>query len=165
MVRHVLDSVARLSPARVVGVVAPGADRVAAAFAPHPTAVQHKAHGTGDATKAALPALEGHAGPVLVVYADSPLMTTASLQRLVQACREAKAAVGVLGFRARDPSPYGRLIVSGGELEKIVESKDANPEEKAIDFVQFRRDVPRRRADCRAPAARSATTMQRASST
>ena len=53
MVHHVLDSVARLSPARVVGVVAPGADRVAAAFAPHPTAVQHKAQGTGDATNAA----------------------------------------------------------------------------------------------------------------
>ena len=135
MVHHVLDSVARLSPVRVVGIVAPGADRVAAAFAPHPTAIQHKAQGTGDATRAALPALEGHAGPVLVVYADSPLLTTESLDRLVQACHDAKAAVGVLGFRARDPSPYGRLIVSGGELEKIVESKDANPEEKAIDFV------------------------------
>lgn len=135
MVRHVLDSVARLKPARVVGVIAPGADQVAAAFAPHPTAVQHKPLGTGDATKAALPALKGHAGPVLVVYADSPLLTTESLGRLVEACRRAKAAVGVLGFRARDPSPYGRLIVNGGELEKIVESKDASAAEKAIDFV------------------------------
>jgi bifunctional UDP-N-acetylglucosamine pyrophosphorylase/glucosamine-1-phosphate N-acetyltransferase len=135
MLRHVLDSVARLKPARVVGVVAPGADRVAAAFAPHPTAIQHETLGTGDATRAALPALRGHAGPVLVVYADSPLLTTESLSRLVQACRRAKAAVGVLGFRARDPSPYGRLIVNGGELERIVESKDANPAEKAIDLV------------------------------
>jgi len=135
MLHHVLDSVARLKPARVVGVVAPGADQVRAAFAPHPTAVQHETLGTGDATKAALPALKGHVGPVLVVYADSPLLTTASLNRLVQACRRAKAAVGVLGFRARDPSPYGRLIVTGDELEKIVESKDANPAEKAIDFV------------------------------
>src|ERR1700712_163155 len=91
MVRHVLDCVARLKPARVVGVVAPGADRVAAAFAPHPTAVQHETRGTGDATKAALPALEGHTGPVLVIYADSPLLTTESLSRLVQACRRAKA--------------------------------------------------------------------------
>ncbi len=135
MLHHVLDSVARLNPARVVGVVAPGADQVTAAFAPHPTAIQHETLGTGDATKAALPALEGHAGPVLVVYADSPLLTTESLERLVQACHEAKAAVGVLGFRARDPSPYGRLITAGGELEKIVESTDVNPEQKAIDFV------------------------------
>ncbi|CAN5517929.1 bifunctional UDP-N-acetylglucosamine diphosphorylase/glucosamine-1-phosphate N-acetyltransferase GlmU [soil metagenome] len=135
MVRHVLDSVARLKTARIVGIVAPGAETVAAAFAPHPTAVQRQPLGTGDATKAALPALKGHKGPVLVVYADSPLLTTESLNRLVQACRRAKAAVGVLGFKVRDPSPYGRLIVSNGELEKIVESEDASPAEKAIDFV------------------------------
>src|SRR6185503_9628720 len=60
MVRHVLDTVGRLKPARVVGVVAPGADLVAAAFAPHPTAVQLEPRGTGDATRAALPRLKGH---------------------------------------------------------------------------------------------------------
>lgn len=134
MLAHVLASVARLKPAKVVGVIAPGAEAVAKAFAPHPTAVQKKAQGTGDAVKAALPALRGHSGPVLVVYGDSPLITAASLQRLVEACRKAKASVGVLGFTARDPSPYGRLIVRDGALEKIVESKDADAAEKAIDF-------------------------------
>ena len=78
--------------------IAPGAETVAKAFAPHPTAVQKKALGTGDAVKAALPALRGHSGPVLVVYGDSPLITTASLQRLLDSCRKAKASVGVLGF-------------------------------------------------------------------
>jgi len=116
-------------------VIAPGAETVAKAFAPHPTAVQKKALGTGDAVKSALPALRGHSGPVLVVYGDSPLITTASLQRLLESCRKASASVGVLGFVAKDPSPYGRLIVNDGALEKIVESKDANAEEKAIDFV------------------------------
>jgi len=135
MLAHVLASIGRLKPAKVVGVVAPGAAAVAKAFAPHPTVVQKNALGTGDAVKAALPELSGHAGPVLVVYGDSPLITTASLQRLLDSCRKAKASVGVLGFVAKDPSPYGRLIVKGGTLEKIVESKDANPEEKAIDFV------------------------------
>jgi bifunctional UDP-N-acetylglucosamine pyrophosphorylase / glucosamine-1-phosphate N-acetyltransferase len=134
MVRHVLENVSRLKPARIVGVVAPGAKDVAAAFAPHPTVVQRKPLGTGHATKAALPALEGHHGPVLVVYADAPLITTATLQRLVEACRKAKAAVGVLGFTASDPSPYGRLIVRDGMLERIVESRDADAAEKAIDF-------------------------------
>jgi bifunctional UDP-N-acetylglucosamine pyrophosphorylase / glucosamine-1-phosphate N-acetyltransferase len=134
MVRHVLENVGRLRPARVVGVVAPGASEVAAAFAPHPTAVQRRPLGTGDATKAALGALKGHRGPVLVVYADAPLLTTATLQRLVAACRKAKAAVGVLGFVARDPTPYGRLILHRGTLEKIVESRDAGESEKAVDF-------------------------------
>jgi bifunctional UDP-N-acetylglucosamine pyrophosphorylase/glucosamine-1-phosphate N-acetyltransferase len=134
MVRHVLDNVARLKPARVVGVVAPGARDVAAAFAPHPTAVQKKPLGTGDATKAALGALKGHTGPVLVVYADAPLITTETLKFLVDACRREKAAVGVLGFVASDPSPYGRLIVQEGMLEKIVESHETDTAEKAVDL-------------------------------
>ena len=134
MVHHVLDNVAALKPARVVGVVAPGAKNVAAAFGPHPTVVQKKPLGTGHAAKAALGALRGHTGPVLVVFGDAPLVTSASLQRLVSACAREKAAVGVLGFVARDPSPYGRLIVQRGILEKIVESKDADEIQKTVDF-------------------------------
>ena len=134
MVRHVLENVRRLKPARIVGVVAPGARDVAAAFAPHPTVVQRRPLGTGDATKAALAALKGHHGPVLVVYADAPLITTATLQRLVEACRKAKAAVGVLGFIARDPDALWPADRARGVLEKIVESRDADESEKAVDF-------------------------------
>jgi len=97
MVRHVLDNARRLKPARIVGVVAPGASDVAAAFAPHaPWSSASARHRPRD--QAALAALEGHRGPVLVVYADAPLITTATLQRLVEACRKAHAAVGVLGL-------------------------------------------------------------------
>jgi bifunctional UDP-N-acetylglucosamine pyrophosphorylase/glucosamine-1-phosphate N-acetyltransferase len=134
MLRHVLENMGRLKPSRVVGVIAPGAKTVAQAFAPHPSVVQRRPLGTGDAAKAALGALRGHRGPVLVVFGDAPLVTAASMQRLVAACRKEEAAVGVLGFIARDPSPYGRLIVHRGQLEKIVESKDADEAEKAIDF-------------------------------
>lgn len=134
MVQHVLETVAHLKPARIVGVVSPGAMQVAAAFGACPTVEQRQPLGTGDATKAALDALVGHHGPVLVVYADAPLITAATLQRLITACRHEQAAVGVLGFTARDPSPYGRLIVRAGELEKIVESKDADDIERKIDF-------------------------------
>jgi bifunctional UDP-N-acetylglucosamine pyrophosphorylase/glucosamine-1-phosphate N-acetyltransferase len=134
MLRHVLENAARLKPAKVVGVVASGALKVAAAFAPHPTVVQTRPLGTGDATKAALGALKGHHGPVLVVFGDAPLVTTATMRALLVACARAKAAVGVLGFRAADPTPYGRLIVRDGELEKIVESKDAMGAERDVDF-------------------------------
>jgi bifunctional UDP-N-acetylglucosamine pyrophosphorylase/glucosamine-1-phosphate N-acetyltransferase len=134
MIRHVLGNVGRLKPALVVGVISPGATAVAQAFAPHPSVVQQRPLGTGDAAKAALGLLKGHRGPVLVVFGDAPLVTTASMQRLMAACRKQEAAVGVLGFVARDPSPYGRLIVRRGQLEKIVESRDADAAEKAIDF-------------------------------
>lgn len=134
MLHHVLDNVDKLKPARVVGVVAPGAKAVAEAFHPHRSVVQDRPLGTGHAAKAALGALKGHRGPVLVVFGDAPLVTAASMKKLVAACARAKAAVGVLGFEAADPTPYGRLIVHRGQLEKIVESKDANAAEKAIDF-------------------------------
>ncbi len=134
MVRHVLDNAARLKPAKIVGVVAPGAKAVEAAFAPHPTVVQRQPLGTGHAAKAALGALKNHSGPVVVEFGDAPLITTATLRRLVETCRREQAAVGVLGFVARDPSPYGRLVMNGGVLEKIVESRDASAAEQAIDF-------------------------------
>ncbi|TAJ87352.1 bifunctional UDP-N-acetylglucosamine diphosphorylase/glucosamine-1-phosphate N-acetyltransferase GlmU [Reyranella sp.] len=134
MIQHVLDNAAALKPTRIVGVIAPGAKDVAAAFAPYPTVVQKKPLGTGHAAKAALGALRGHTGPVLVVFGDAPLVTAASLQRLVTTCAKERAAVGVLGFVAHDPSPYGRLIVQRGILEKIVESKDADEIEKTVDF-------------------------------
>ena len=134
MIRHVLENSAGLKPERIVGVVAPGAKEVAAAFAPHPTVVQRKPLGTGHATKAALGALEGHRGPVLVVFGDAPLVTTATMRGLLAACAREKATVGVLGFRSADPTPYGRLIVRDGELEKIVESKDAVGAERDVDF-------------------------------
>jgi bifunctional UDP-N-acetylglucosamine pyrophosphorylase/glucosamine-1-phosphate N-acetyltransferase len=134
MVRHVLANAEALKPARIVGVIAPGAEDVAAAFAPYPTVVQKKPLGTGHAAKAALGSLKGHAGPVLVVFGDAPLVTTETLKRLVTACAREKAAVGVLGFVAEDPTPYGRLIVQRGVLERIVESKDANEIERTVDF-------------------------------
>ena len=134
MIRHVLENCAWLKPARIVGVVAPGAREVAAAFAPHATVVQRKPLGTGHATRAALGALEGYRGPVLVVFGDAPLVTTATMRRLLAACAREKAAVGVLGFRAADPTPYGRLILRDGALEKIVESKDAVGAERDVDF-------------------------------
>jgi len=130
----VLENVARLRPSRIVGVVSPGAKDVTAAFAPYSTVVQRKPLARVTPPRPRSGALKGHRGPVLVVYADAPLVTTVTLQRLLDACRREQAAVGVLGFTARDPAPYGRLIVRRGVLEKIVESRDADEAEKAIDF-------------------------------
>src|SRR5260370_42335973 len=65
MLRHVLENVSRLRPAQVVGVVAPGARDVAAALAPHRTAVQRRPLGPGDAPNAAPGRPKGHRRPRL----------------------------------------------------------------------------------------------------
>jgi bifunctional UDP-N-acetylglucosamine pyrophosphorylase/glucosamine-1-phosphate N-acetyltransferase len=140
MVRHVLAAAEALRPARIVVVGPPGRDDVARAVAPHRSVVQDRPLGTGDALRAALPALRGFADDVMVVFGDSPLLTPASLRRLLAARRRTagrnRIALGVLGFRAADPTPYGRLVCGPtGDLERIVEARDASAAERRIDFV------------------------------
>ncbi len=145
MVRHVLAAAQALRPDRIIVVGPPGRDDVARAVAPQPCVVQDRPLGTGDALRTALPALKGFAGDVMVMFGDSPLITTASLRRLLAARRRSatkggagkrRIALGVLGFRAVDPTPYGRLIRgTTGDLERIVEGRDASAAERKVDVV------------------------------
>jgi bifunctional UDP-N-acetylglucosamine pyrophosphorylase/glucosamine-1-phosphate N-acetyltransferase len=88
--------------------------------------------GTAHAVLMARPALEQEAGPVLVLYGDTPLVTPDSLKRLAGGL-ETGATLVVMGFNAKDPKGYGRLITAtGGELLAIREEKDASPEERSV---------------------------------
>jgi bifunctional UDP-N-acetylglucosamine pyrophosphorylase / glucosamine-1-phosphate N-acetyltransferase len=142
MLRHVLAAAEALRPDRIIVVGPPGRDDVARAAAPYRCVIQDRPLGTGYAVKAALPALKGFAGDVMMVFGDSPLLTTASLRRLLAARRkvagrrQGRIALGVLGFRAADPTPYGRLVRNdAGDLERIVEGREASSEERRIDVV------------------------------
>ncbi len=131
MISHVVATAEALKPAKLVVVIGPGHETVADVVAPHPTAIQARPQGTGDAVKAAGAHLKG-ADEVLVLYGDTPLITAATLRRLLAARRKRKAAIAVLGFRPDDPSPYGRFVTEGGSLQRIVESRDASAEERKI---------------------------------
>jgi len=135
MVCHVIDATKPLAPTRTVVVVGPDMDAVTAIVSPHPTTVQTAQAGTGDAVKTGLGLLgEFSSGTVLVLFGGDPLITTETLRRMV-AAREAGAAVVVLGFRAGDPTGYGRLVLDDqGTLQAIVEDKDASENERAIDL-------------------------------
>jgi len=110
-------------------------ETVANAVEPYPTVVQPNQSGTGDAVRAALPVLEGmRNGTVLVLFGADPLIRSETLTDMVEA-REAGATVVVLGFRAGDPSGYGRLILDkAGSLQAIVEDKDATEQQRSIDL-------------------------------
>lgn len=75
--------------------------------------------------------LEGFDGDVLTIFGDHPIITKETFLKAVAKRREGYAVV-VLGFRPEGAARYGRLVVNNGELEKIVEFKDASDEEKAI---------------------------------
>lgn len=134
MIGHVLASLAPLGLARVVVVVAPDMKEVEAAAAPHATAIQEPQLGTGHAVLAARKALGAGASDLLVLYGDTPLITTDTLKRLLERRRAAdRPDIVVLGMRPADPAEYGRLIVDDtGRLEAIVEFRDTSPEQRRI---------------------------------
>jgi bifunctional UDP-N-acetylglucosamine pyrophosphorylase/glucosamine-1-phosphate N-acetyltransferase len=107
---------------------------VAKAILPAEAAVQEKPLGTAHAARAAESALKGFRGDVLIVFGDTPLVRPMTLRKLIKARRaRADRAVAVMGFHPPDPGPYGRLITGAdGALERIVEAKDASPEQKAV---------------------------------
>src|SRR5207237_10498593 len=99
--------------------------------APIRFALQAEQLGTGHAVLCAQEALRGFEGSVLILAADVPLLRTQTLQRLVDARRGLDLAL--LACRATDPTGYGRVVRRpDGTVAKIVEEKDASPEERKI---------------------------------
>ena len=134
MLVHAIAAGATLDPAHTVVVAGHGAEAVTkAAHAFDETAivvVQHEQLGTAHAVNQAKDALADFDGTAMVLYGDTPFVSPETLERMVQAAQEVD--VVVLGFEAADPGRYGRLILEGKSLERIIEFKDANEAERAI---------------------------------
>ena len=96
-------------------------------------AVQQERLGTGHAAMQAEKYLEGHSGLVLVLYGDTPLVTSETLVKSIEYHKKGGYAATVLTAEVGDPSGYGRIIRNGaGEVERIVEHKDATDAERAV---------------------------------
>ena len=135
LIGHVLAAVGEIGGAVAVvvgpaqGVVVRAADIALPAVE---IFVQEERRGTAHAVLAARPALARGPSDVLVVFADTPLITPRTLARLREALASG-ADIAVLGFRPADASGYGRLIVDPtGALVAIREEKDASPDERRI---------------------------------
>lgn len=135
MLLHLIDSVDALDPARTVVVVGAGREQVEAAVQPlgAETVQQAEQLGTGHAVRMAEDALAGFEGDVLILYGDVPLVSTATMRRMLERLHGADTPTAVvLGFRPFDPGAYGRVIADGqGHIVKMVEFKDASAEERA----------------------------------
>ncbi|KJS14019.1 MAG: bifunctional N-acetylglucosamine-1-phosphate uridyltransferase/glucosamine-1-phosphate acetyltransferase [Hoeflea sp. BRH_c9] len=95
--------------------------------------VQTERKGTGHAVLMARDVISEGFDDIVVLYGDAPLINPDSLTAAISE-RSKGADVVVLGFRADDPTGYGRLIERDGELIAIREHRDASAEERAIDF-------------------------------
>ncbi|MBL3574033.1 bifunctional UDP-N-acetylglucosamine diphosphorylase/glucosamine-1-phosphate N-acetyltransferase GlmU [Rhodovulum sulfidophilum] len=134
LLAHAMAAGRALDPARTVVVTGHQAEAVrAAALDIDPevaVAEQTERLGTGHAVAQARPALEGFSGDAIVLYGDTPFIRPGTLEAMAAA--RARHAVVVLGFHAADPKRYGRLVMAGETLDRIVEYNDATEDERAL---------------------------------
>ena len=133
-----IDLAKRVGCERIVVVCSPAGEAVqehiADTLGQEAIAIQDPPQGTGHAVQCAQAALDGFIGDVVVLYGDTPLIPATAAEALF-AELESGAKVGVLGFEAEVPGGYGRLIMNpDGDLEAIVEAKEANADELAVTF-------------------------------
>ncbi len=135
MLMHLLASLDPLAPERTVVIVGSGREQLEKALAGRGAefAVQEPQLGTGHAVQQAEAALAGFDGDVLILYGDVPFVSSATMTRLVERLDQADApAAVVLGFSTAEAGAYGRIIAdANGRIEKMVEYKDASPQERS----------------------------------
>jgi bifunctional UDP-N-acetylglucosamine pyrophosphorylase/glucosamine-1-phosphate N-acetyltransferase len=131
MLRHLLVSCEQVF-GRIVVVIGPEMERLAALAAPHDVVVQQERLGTAHAALQA--AAQFGAGDVAVLFADNPLITPATLRRLLDRRAEIGAGLVLMAMRPADPGRYGRLVVENGAVRRIVEWADATDTERMIDL-------------------------------
>ncbi|MFL2100959.1 bifunctional UDP-N-acetylglucosamine diphosphorylase/glucosamine-1-phosphate N-acetyltransferase GlmU [Desemzia sp. FAM 23989] len=137
MVGHVVDQVEAAGADKIVSIVGVGAEKVQEYLGERSEyAMQAEQLGTGHAVLQAESLLSGKEGTVLVICGDTPLLTAETLNGLFAHHQEQGAKATILTAHADDPTGYGRVIRSAsGAVEKIVEQKDASPEEAAVQEI------------------------------
>ena len=145
LVGHALHGAHGIAPTHLVGVVSHERERVEAEIAriaddlgrEVAVALQDQPLGTGDAARAGLSALpDDFTGTVLVTVADAPLLDAETLHDLVATHTAAPAAaVTLTSFTVADPTGYGRIERTDGDVTAIVEHKDASSAQLEIDEV------------------------------
>ena len=141
MLRHVIDTSLTLDPLKIHVVVGHGGEIVRQSLISLPQEIFSKINiveqkeqlGTGHAVNTAMPYVQKDS-MVIVLYGDTPLTPTNDLKALLNTCP--KNGMSLLTAIADNPFGYGRIIRnSDGQIEKIVEEKDANAQEKLINEV------------------------------
>ncbi|MEM9637065.1 MAG: NTP transferase domain-containing protein, partial [Pseudomonadota bacterium] len=124
---HAMQAGASLAPEHTVVVAGHGAELVRKAVLEHDETAQvveqAEQLGTGHAAAQARDILKDFDGTVIVLFGDTPFVRPETLDAMITA--QSTHDVVILGFEAADPGRYGRLVMQGDSLERIVEFKEA----------------------------------------
>lgn len=138
MLHHLLDTVDSIGVERTVVVVGARREQIEASVAGRNVAIalQEDQLGTGHAVAQAHDALKGFAGDVLILYGDVPMVSADTMREMIFRLNNGSdPRAVVLGFRPDDAGAYGRIIADDqGEIEKMVEFKDASEQERGINL-------------------------------
>jgi len=135
LIEHVLRTAEAISPSTVTLVIGHGAELVRSTMGVRPNmgfVVQEPQLGTAHALQQAEARLAGRQGTVVLLSGDVPLLTGATLRRLVEAHQGAGAAATVVTAVVERPYGYGRIVRTKGRIARIVEERDASPEVRQI---------------------------------
>ncbi|NLY30355.1 MAG: bifunctional UDP-N-acetylglucosamine diphosphorylase/glucosamine-1-phosphate N-acetyltransferase GlmU, partial [Firmicutes bacterium] len=134
MIAHVVNNLQEAGVGRIIVVVGPEGQEIQDLLGSAVEyVVQGEQLGTGHAVLQAEAVLGSHDGPVLVIHGDTPLYRPDTLRELIKAHQSSRASGTVLSVLLNDPTGYGRIIRDAeGAFAKIVEEKDASPEEAAV---------------------------------
>jgi bifunctional UDP-N-acetylglucosamine pyrophosphorylase/glucosamine-1-phosphate N-acetyltransferase len=135
IIEYVLRTAGAVSPSTVTLIVGHAAEMVRTRLSSHAGlnfAVQQPQLGTGHALQQAEPVLKGRSGTLVLLSGDVPLLSPATLRRLVETHAAANAAATVVTAMVERPYGYGRIVRTGGQVARIVEERDASPAERAI---------------------------------
>ncbi len=138
MVSHVVDTAKTLNPDHVLCIIGNDQSQLQKTAQQSGTIVvyQNERLGTGHAVKQLQQALQGFTGTLIVTYGDTPLVSKGAFEQLSKQLDNEKISCAILGFHAKEPAGYGRLITDqAGYLTAIIEEKDATDSQKNIDFV------------------------------
>ncbi|MBI1902215.1 MAG: NTP transferase domain-containing protein [Planctomycetia bacterium] len=141
MIDYVLDTLAACRIGRVVVVVGYRAEDVRSALVSRKNlsfVLQSPQHGTGHALIVCREALAGFDGPVVILTGDSPLIRAASITSLLDEFQRRRPACLLGTAHKQNPQGLGRIVRDAkGEFLRIVEEKDASPDERAIAEVNL----------------------------
>jgi len=131
LLRHVIETAKKLNADNIITIYGHGGDLVQAAFAQHAIkwVEQAKQLGTGHAVQMTLPVLPQD-GVSLILSGDVPCINPVTLQKLLDATAE--AGIGLVTLTLPDANGYGRIVREQGQIQAIVEHKDASEEQRQI---------------------------------